>query len=44
MFTIRIVFLLIVYCSLVYGDCKFHDDPHTKNIEENMKKWGVYQK
>jgi hypothetical protein len=40
----RVVFILIVYCSLVYGECQFHTDKHTENIEKDMKKWKIYQK
>ncbi len=44
MVIMRVIFLLIVYCSLVYGDCQFHGDPHTKDLDDKMKKWGIYQK
>jgi len=41
MSVIRIVCLLIIYCSLVNGQCVFHTDEHT--IQDKMKNWNVYQ-
>ncbi|UJR23431.1 hypothetical protein I4U23_026436 [Adineta vaga] len=40
----RVTFILIVYCSLVYGDCNFHADSRTQPIQNVMKKWKIYEK
>ncbi|CAF2414782.1 unnamed protein product [Rotaria sp. Silwood2] len=44
MVVIRRIFFFIVYCSLVYGECQFYKDEHTKDIYEKMKKWEKFGK
>ncbi|CAF1244840.1 unnamed protein product [Adineta ricciae] len=38
----HVAFILIVYCTLAYGDCNFHADTQMQPIQEAMKKWKIY--
>jgi hypothetical protein len=41
---IRVICLLFIYCSLVYGKCDFRTDVHTKDLIDKINKWNITQK